>query len=209
MNGRAAEFFKASRELRQGCHLSPLLFVLQASVLSFNLDKKQQEHEIAGLFIARGATNISHALFTDDTILLGVASLRLAIKFKEVLDEYSKVSGSILNKGKCNIYCWNTPISTVNSIARCLGFIASISWSSFKYLGLPIFHRSALNKDWNPQLDKFKSKMQAWGASWLNIAGKPMLIKAVLRSYPLFKFSFLLALVGIIKRTEELIKHFF
>jgi hypothetical protein len=41
VNGRAADFFKASRGLRQGCLLSPLLFVLQASALSFILGKKK------------------------------------------------------------------------------------------------------------------------------------------------------------------------
>ena len=35
VNGRAANFFKASRGLRQGCLLSPMLYVIQASVLSF------------------------------------------------------------------------------------------------------------------------------------------------------------------------------
>jgi len=42
VNGRAMDFFKASRGLRQGCPLFPFLFVLQASVLSFLLNKKQQ-----------------------------------------------------------------------------------------------------------------------------------------------------------------------
>jgi hypothetical protein len=41
VNGRATDFFKASRGLRQGCPLSPLLFVIQAYVLSFLLDKKK------------------------------------------------------------------------------------------------------------------------------------------------------------------------
>jgi hypothetical protein len=59
-----------------------------------------------------------------------------------------------------------------NSIARCFGFVASSNWTSFKYLGLPIFLKRALSRDWLPQLEKFKNKMQAWGFSWLNIAGK-------------------------------------
>lgn len=39
VNGRATEFFKASRALHQGFPLSPLLYVLQASALSFYLEK--------------------------------------------------------------------------------------------------------------------------------------------------------------------------
>jgi len=78
VNGRAADFFKATRRLRQWCPLSPLLFVLQASVLSFYLDKKMMDQEITGLCIARGVKNINHALFVDDTLLLGAASMLMA-----------------------------------------------------------------------------------------------------------------------------------
>lgn len=43
VNGRATYFLKASRQLRQGCPLSPLLFFIQASALSFLLDTKLQD----------------------------------------------------------------------------------------------------------------------------------------------------------------------
>jgi hypothetical protein len=141
VNGRAADFFKASRGLRQGCPLSPLLFVLQASILSFYLDKKQQDHEIIGLSIARGVKKINHALFADDTLLLGVVLVILATRFKEVLDEFCKDFGRKLSNGKCHIYGWNVSTSSLNAIARCFGFAASSSWYSFKYLGLQSFSR--------------------------------------------------------------------
>lgn len=71
VNGRSAGFFKATRGLRQGCPMSPLLFLIQASVLSFHLNNQMQEQEISGISIARGVQNINHVLFADDTLLLG------------------------------------------------------------------------------------------------------------------------------------------
>eukprot|EP00253_Pinus_taeda_P036647 PITA_36647 len=208
VNGRAVDFFKASRGLRQGCPFSPLLFVLQASVLSFYLNKKHQDQDLNGLCIARGIKSINHALFVDDTMLLGTTPQMSANKFKEVMEDYYQASGSELNRGKCHVYCWNISVVVASTIARCLGFAASTTWTSFKYLGLPIFHKRAMSKDWHPHIEKFKAKMQAWGSSWLNIAGKSVLIKSVFSNLPLFQFSVLLALVGIIKRMEELIRNF-
>jgi hypothetical protein len=67
----------------------------------------------------------------------------------------------------------------------------------------------ASNRDWLPQIDKFKIKMQAWGSSWLNIAGKTVLIKVVLNSLPLFQFFVLQAPVGILGKMEDYIRQFF
>ena len=78
VNGRAMDFFKASRGLRQGFPLSPLLFVLQASVLGFLLNRKQSEQEIMGINIARGVKRTNHALFLDDSLSLGATSLVVA-----------------------------------------------------------------------------------------------------------------------------------
>ena len=159
VNGQAAGFFKATRGLRHGCPLSPLLFVLQAFVLSFYLNKKLLDQEILGLNIARGAKNINHALFVDDSLLLGATSLLSATKFKEVLDDYCDATSIKLNKGKCYIYCWNISIYILSAISRCLDFVGSANWTSFKYPGLPIFQKSAFSRDWLPLIDKFKLRI--------------------------------------------------
>jgi hypothetical protein len=148
-------------------------------------------------------------LFVDDTLLLGVASLSSAYKFKAVLDEFSEASGSIINKSKCHIYSWNITPRLLSDISRCLGFAASSSWSSFKYLGLPVTYKRPARKGWLPQLEKFNSKIQAWGYSWLNSTGKSVLIKSVLTSLPLFQFVRILAPVTILKKMEEYIQRFF
>jgi len=100
INGRAGPFFKASRGLRQGCPLSPLLYAIQASVLSLQLEYARQDQELSGIRMARGTKDINHALFADDTILLGGASRIIARRFKLEMNRYCNASGSKINLGK-------------------------------------------------------------------------------------------------------------
>lgn len=168
-----------------------------------------QDQDLMGLRIARGVKNINHALFANDTLLLGAASLSSTSKFKAALDEFSMAFGSVVNKNKSHIYSWNTPPRLLSAISRCLGYAASASWTSFKYLSLPVVHKRISRKDWLPQLEKFQAKIQAWGFTWLNYAGKSIPIKSVLISLPIFQFAGMLALSIILKKMDEHIWRFF
>eukprot|EP00253_Pinus_taeda_P029236 PITA_29236 len=97
----------------------------------------------------------------------------------------------------------------IQAISNCFGFAASSAWSSFKYLGLPVFQKRALNKDWLPLLEKIKSKICSWGYNWLNLAGKTVLIKAVLNSLPIYQAAVMMAPLGITRKIEEYIRFFF
>jgi hypothetical protein len=77
-----------------------MLYVLQASALNFILEKRRSEQDILGLQIVRGVKEINHALFTDDSLLLGAATFHTTSQFKLVVDEFCKASGSKLNAEK-------------------------------------------------------------------------------------------------------------
>jgi len=124
-----------------------------------------------------------------------------ASKFRKVLDDFCGTSGNKLNEGKCHFYGWNISNSGLSSISRCMGFAGFSSWNSFIYL--PIFQRRHSSEDWLPMVEKFKKKIQSWGFSWLNLAGKIVLIKYVLSSLPIFQFSAMLAPSSILKKMEE------
>jgi ribonuclease HI/exonuclease III len=208
VNGKVSGFFKASRGLRQGCPLSPLLYAIQASALSFQLENAQTSKDLMGLHITPGVKDINHAQFADDTLLLGGASPIIAGKFKEELDAYAKASGSEINLVKSNIYGWNITPNEMLRITRVLGMEGHTNWDAFQYLGVPIFKAAPRASHWRHLTDKLKRKFSSWGANWLNLAGKTVLIKAVVTSLPIYQCSLLLAPATVIQNLEAFQRRF-
>ena len=186
----------------------PLLYAIQASVLSFQLEYARKAQELPGIRMARGSKYINHAQFADDTLLLGGASQIIVRRFKSEINRYCLASGSKINLRKSQIYGWNINPRDMLDISQVLNMDGTISWESFSYLGVPIFKTKSKSSAWTPIVDKIKRKIIGWGISWLNLAGKVILIKAILNSFLIYQCSLLLALVKIITQIEGLIRSF-
>ena len=158
--------------------------------------------------MARGTKDINHAQFTDDTILLGGASQIIARRFKTELDRYCRASGSEISFRKSQIYGWNINPREMLDISRILNMNGVVDWEYFNYLGIPIFKAKPKSSAWNPIIEKIKRKIHGWGSIWLNLAGKVVLIKAVLNSCLLYQSSLLLAPATVISQIEGLIRSF-
>jgi hypothetical protein len=156
VNGKISGFFKASRGLRQGCPLSPLLYALQASALSYQLENAQINKDLMGLSITQGVKDINHAQFANDTLLLGGASPIIAKKFKEELDAYAEASSSEINLAKSNIYGWNITPNEMLRITHILGMEGHTKWDAFQYLGVPIFKSAPRASHWSHLIEKLK-----------------------------------------------------
>lgn len=69
LNGEATDFFKSGRGLRQGCPLSPLLFILVMEGLSLLLKESQRNGLMTGIKVSR-TIKILHILSVDDVIIV-------------------------------------------------------------------------------------------------------------------------------------------
>ena len=90
-------------------------------------------------------------------------------------------------------------------ISRILGIEGVTIWDFFKYPCVPIFKRKPKTLDWIPLIEKFKKKILAWGAVWLNLAMKLVMINYVLNSFPMYQCSIMVAPIGILSIIEGLL----
>jgi hypothetical protein len=181
-----------------------MLYVIMAETLNRKLEQERITKNIHGLKIARGVKRINNSQFVDNTLLLGGASHVMAQRFKIILDQYEQVSRGLINKHKSQIYALNVNVSTMARIAQILQFPLTTDWKYFNYLGTPISLKELPGEAWQIILQKIKDQFEIWGASWLNPAGRVVLIKAVISSIPIFQFSALYAPAGIKKELAKL-----
>eukprot|EP00253_Pinus_taeda_P024025 PITA_24025 len=208
INGRPSKFFRSSRGLRQSFPLSPFLYIIMAETLSVHLENLHNKREITGICIERGIKEINHSLFVDDTLLIWGASSVMARRFKRVLDAFLQASEGKLNDKKCKIYTWNVPHQIQQSISQILDIPLQRNWSYFSYLGLPLAKEHIKAEVWTKHTEKMRGLLQSWGASWLNLAGRTILIKVVLSGLPIYQYAVIMGPSSIHKHMELIMRSF-
>ena len=104
------------RGLRQGCPLSPYLFILCAESFSNLLLQAEHNHQFQGLKFGKEIT-ISHLLFADDSLVFTKASVDSCKALKAIFDHYAAASGQLFNFDKSTmVFSGKIPGDRVNAI---------------------------------------------------------------------------------------------
>jgi len=61
---------------------------------------------------------------------------------------------------------------------------------------------------WNKQIEKMRGKIQSWWMTWLNLASRTILIKALLLALPIYQYVLILAPARIHKKMELITRGF-
>lgn len=144
VNGYLLPFFSLSRGVRQGCPLSPLLYVLVSEVLACNI---RANPRIEGLCLPDSSDPLSPiSQYADDTSLVVCSDDAIQACF-EVYSIYERGSGSKLNMSKSK-GLW------LGSWAGRSDPPVSLDWSSakIKVLGVFIGPGNLDEDNWRPVL---------------------------------------------------------
>ncbi|KAG7595360.1 Reverse transcriptase domain [Arabidopsis thaliana x Arabidopsis arenosa] len=179
VNGALAGYFRSSRGLRQGCSLSPYLFVIVMDVLSKMLDKAA-EKQLFGYHPRCKNLGITHLSFADDLMVLSDGKVHSVEGIIGVFDEFAKHSGLKISLEKSTLYLAGMSSSSTQQLSEKYPF--DIGRLPVRYLGLPLVTKRFATADYAPLIEQIRQRINSWSARSLSFAGRLNLISSVLWS---------------------------
>ena len=202
-NGWASDFFEIQRGVRQGCPLSPYLFVLSVEVLAKAI---RENKNIKGIFV--NGKEIKLSQYADDTTLIldgTKESLRASLK---TLDEFYEVSGLKLNDKKTEAL-WigvNSGNDGISISER------NFKWPKYKVKALGVWFsidpEATTTLNYNEKLDKVRNVLSCWKYRRLTLIGKITVVKSLVASQLVYVLSPLHTNVKAIKEVNKLFYSF-
>ena len=134
VNGTLSVFFTASRGIRQGCPLSPLLFILVIEGLSLLIKDAKVNGKIREIKIST-SLSLTHLPFVDDVVLFGISTLEEWMDFEVILDTFCYALGMRIRIDKCRFLFNEMDEGVLNTILHYLPYKVDPIHMGFKYLG--------------------------------------------------------------------------
>ena len=187
VNGVAKGFFYPQRGLRQGCPLSPYLFIMCAEVFSNLIRHAEQKKLIHGLKFSRDLS-ISHLLFADDSLIFTKATVEDCKNLKKLFECYKKASGQIFNMEKSSMFFSSSTKPDQVAMIKQI-FQLNVVSKHEKYMGLPSMIGRRTKSFFNEIKLKVLSKITSWKQKLISCGGKEILIKAVAQAVPTYAMS--------------------
>ena len=161
--------------MRQGCCLSPYIFLICSELLSHAIRTSVKINGINVTSCISGESKnyeVKISQYADDTIVYIDGSCKSLTETLETLDNFALFSGQQVNYDKSTIF-------RIGSLKRsnvmyCADSQLKWSNSSTNYLGMLIAHdvHVMVNFNFNAKLEEIKSTLQVWKGRNLTLLGK-------------------------------------
>lgn len=174
--------------LRQGCPLSPYLFLLCAEGFSALIRGQERLGLLRGFACRPAAPSVSHLLFADDSLLFCEASEDCCQAIRALLVVYERGSGQSVNMDK-SIMCCSSNITEeeANDFSNLTGIPVVEELES--YLGLPTHVERNKVAIFSNLTSRVHKQLRAWRSKIFSAGGREILVKAVVQAIPTYTMS--------------------
>lgn len=207
INGIPSSFFQAERDLRQGCPLSPLLFILVMNSLSSQINRAVAEGRCRPIKICKDIS-LSHNLFVDDILILAMLYKSTWVCLYVIFQKFQSATGLIINKEKSLLYHNGTNLALAQWIAALFGINHALIKDGFTYLGFHLKAKGYRIRDWQWLIDRFYNKISCWEIWFLSLASRFILVQAVLSQLAIYWAHLFLLPASITKKMNSLAANF-
>ena len=183
-NGHASEFFQLHRGLRQGCPLSPLLFLLCSEILAI---WARNDTNVQGIQI--GNADIFISAYADDTTFF-LKDQNSLFHLMSILDRFKSISGLAINRNKSEVVALGYYKAHPPDISSSGLFFSS---GPFRLLGVKfsISLDDLFELNYLPKKEKLINILKVWSMRYLTPIGKIVILKSLALSQLIFLLSVL------------------
>jgi hypothetical protein len=135
--GQPLHFFTSERGLRQGCPLSPLLFLLVAEGLSRAIGLASSSGDFQGIHTSSDF-RITHLLFVDDVLIFCSGRPRDAEKLVDILQLFREATRMVINSQKSSLTLIGLEAGTTTIYKTLFPFPLQDLSLGIKYLGFQL-----------------------------------------------------------------------
>lgn len=198
-------FFTSACGIRQGCSLSPYLYVILNNVLSKMLNQAAEAGKF-GYHPNCVGVKLTHLSFADDILVFSDGKARSFDGIMEVMEQFANVSGLHINVSKSTIFISGDTSGDLTTTAVAKGI--SVGTLPIRYLGFPLTTKTLTKHDYESLIDKVLSRMLVWSNKSLSFPGWLQLIKSVITNIVNFWSSAFILHVACLNEIEELCSDF-
>lgn len=132
-HGSGDNFITPTRGIRQGCALSPYIFILCMNILTSLLQHDLYHGKLQGLHLTRNAPPLTNLMYADDLLIMGSAQSHEVRRTQYILQLFCSLSGQKISPEKSKLWFSKaTPLAQIQTSIRRFG--AGFAASNETYL---------------------------------------------------------------------------
>ena len=166
-NGWASNYFIPERGVRQGCPLSPYIFILCTEILA---NKRRENKDIKGITVCGNEIKISQ--YADDTTIILDGSKKSFTSALLDLDLFGVISGLRLNNKKTKVLWIGASAGRQDKLCP----EKDLKWVTDKLKALGVCISTdpvvSMKENYNDKLRKVRNCLSCWEYRRLSLLGK-------------------------------------